>query len=241
MLKSKMVFLKQKIFPELFRSSDMLYLLKLKGIKVGKGTIFYHPGRTTIDASRPCLLEIGEYCKITSGVIILTHDYSRSVLRRTHGELLGEGKKTVIGNNVFIGMNSIILMGSEIGSNVIVGAGSVVSGKIPDNVVVAGNPAKVIRTIDEHYEIRKKKSLQEAVGYAIEFKKYYGRWPNEKELDPFYWLFSERSVDSLKKHGFRTNLGGDEEAEVIKCFLNSKPIFEGYKEFISYCEGKEKC
>ena len=96
MLKSKLILLKRKLFPELVTSSDMVYALKQCGIKIGKGTIFYHPGRTVVDVSRPCLLEIGEYCKITSGVIILTHDYSRSVLRRTHGEIIGEGKKRLL-------------------------------------------------------------------------------------------------------------------------------------------------
>jgi acetyltransferase-like isoleucine patch superfamily enzyme len=53
----------------------------------------------------------------------------------------------VIGNDCFIGMNSIILKGTTLGNNVIVGAGSVVSGNFPDNVIIAGNPAKIIRTI----------------------------------------------------------------------------------------------
>lgn len=241
MIKNKILLLKQKFFPELFKSSDMLYLLRSRGIKVGKGTIFYHPGRTVVDSGRPCLLEIGEYCKITSGVIILTHDYSRSVLRRKYGEIIGEGKKTVIGDNVFIGMNSIILMGTQIGSNVIIGAGSVISGKIPDNVVVAGNPAKIIRTLDEHYEIRKKKSREEAVGFALNFKELNGRWPTIKELDPFFGLFLERDRKLLSQNNLTTKLGGDDEEDVIKCFLDSKPIFNGYDEFISYCKGEEKC
>ncbi len=52
-----------------------------------------------------------------------------------------------IGDNCFIGMNSIILKGTTIGNNVVVGAGSVVSGKYPDNCIIAGNPAKIIRQI----------------------------------------------------------------------------------------------
>ena len=54
-----------------------------------------------------------------------------------------------IGKNVFIGMGSIILKGTQIGDNTVIGAGSVVSGVIPSNVVVAGNPAKVIREIEK--------------------------------------------------------------------------------------------
>ena len=54
-----------------------------------------------------------------------------------------------IGKNCFIGCNSIILKGTEIGDNCIVGAGAVVAGKFEDNVVIAGNPAKIIRRLGE--------------------------------------------------------------------------------------------
>ncbi len=52
-----------------------------------------------------------------------------------------------IGDNCFIGMNSIILKGTSLGNNVIVGAGSVVHGSFPDNCIIAGNPAKIIKHI----------------------------------------------------------------------------------------------
>ena len=51
----------------------------------------------------------------------------------------------MIGNDCFIGMNSIILKGTTLGNNVIVGAGSVVHGHFPDNVIIAGNPAKIVK------------------------------------------------------------------------------------------------
>lgn len=55
----------------------------------------------------------------------------------------------VIGDNCFIGMNSIILKGTTIGNNVVVGAGSVVHGTFPDNCIIAGNPARIIRQINQ--------------------------------------------------------------------------------------------
>ena len=54
-----------------------------------------------------------------------------------------------IGDGCFIGANSIILKGTTLGRNCVVGAGSVVSGNFPDNVIIAGNPAKIIRSNEE--------------------------------------------------------------------------------------------
>ncbi|MDO4893230.1 MAG: DapH/DapD/GlmU-related protein [Eubacteriales bacterium] len=56
-----------------------------------------------------------------------------------------------IGNNVFIGMNTIVLPGVKIGNNVVIGAGSIVSKDIPNNSVACGIPARVIETLDEYY------------------------------------------------------------------------------------------
>lgn len=58
-------------------------------------------------------------------------------------------KPIIIGERCFIGMNSIILKGSILGNNCIVGAGSVVNGQFPDNVIIAGNPAKIIKCLDK--------------------------------------------------------------------------------------------
>ena len=61
---------------------------------------------------------------------------------------LGIAKPITIGDNVWVGGNSTIVMGVTIGNNVIIGAGSVVTHDIPDNAVAVGNPAKVIRYIE---------------------------------------------------------------------------------------------
>ena len=60
--------------------------------------------------------------------------------------------KVVIGNNVFIGADAIILPNTKIGNNVIVGAGTVVTKDIPDNSVVVGNPGRVINNCDAYIE-----------------------------------------------------------------------------------------
>lgn len=96
--------------------------LSARGAKIGEKIVIYDPESVIIDKSRPWLLSIGSYTKITHGVVILTHDYSMSVLRRVYGEWIGEGDETVIGENCFIGMNAVLLMGTQLGNNVIVGA-----------------------------------------------------------------------------------------------------------------------
>lgn len=62
-----------------------------------------------------------------------------------------------IGSNVFIGMRSIVLPGTTIGDDVIIGAGSVVKGVVPAGTVWAGNPAKQIRDMDSFSAIREQK------------------------------------------------------------------------------------
>ena len=54
-------------------------------------------------------------------------------------------RSITIGDGCFIGANSIILKGTTLGKNCVVGAGSVVSGTFPDNVIIAGNPARIIK------------------------------------------------------------------------------------------------
>lgn len=233
-MKLPVLFLKfrLKYFPRFAGKYDFNEILRASGIKVGEGTIFYDPNSMSIDRQRPWMLKIGSYCKITKGTVILTHDYSRSVLRRAYGPIIGEAGETVIGDNVFIGMNSIILMGTKIGNNVIVGAGSVVSGTVPDNCVVAGNPARVIRTLDEHYRIRREKSIQEAGVYVRSFIEAYGRDPKIRECGPFFPLFLERSEEAVRSSGVNIELNGDERHEVLADFLRTEPVFSSYGEFL---------
>lgn len=101
------------------------------------------------------LIEIGENTIMSSNVLILVHDYSigsaiRSVRPVKKGAMPHFIKEVKIGNNVFVGARSIILPGTTVGDNTIIGAGSVVKGNIPSGVIVAGNPARVIKTTEEY-------------------------------------------------------------------------------------------
>lgn len=232
-MRKKMSIIK-KIKNKLFSPNSEEYIseLKEKGVKIGKGTIIWDPSSTVIDESRPWLLTIGEYVKITAGVVILCHDYSLSVMRRVYGEWIGEGQETVIGDNCFIGMNSTILMGTHIGNNVIVGAGSVVRGTVPDNVVVAGNPAKIICTLEEHYQNRKRKTAQEAIDCAQAYYRFYHKAPKPSDLSGFKFLFIPRDKKIVEEYGLNFYCNGDEPSEVEEAFYNCEPLWENYELFL---------
>lgn len=112
--------------------------LRRQGVKIGKNCKVH----TVSFSTEPYLVEIGNDAKITSGTIFITHD---GAVHCFEGEI-GGGifGRIIIGNNVFIGSNCIILLNTTIGHNCIIGAGSVVRGQFPDDSVIVGNPAKVI-------------------------------------------------------------------------------------------------
>ena len=119
--------------------------LRKKGVVVGNNTIIYVPSKTLIDLQNPHMIQIGENVKITEGVKILTHDFTWCVTSQIDGTITGNVGSVEIGNNVFIGMHSIILKGCTIGDNSIIAAGSVVCSDVPAGEIWGGNPAKFIK------------------------------------------------------------------------------------------------
>ncbi len=109
------------------------------GVKIGKDCLIFSMEFST----EPYLIEIGDHVVISSGTQFITHDGSVWLLRDSYPDI-GVFGKIKVGSNTFIGINCIILPNTEIGSNCILGAGAVVRGKIPDDSVVLGNPAKVV-------------------------------------------------------------------------------------------------
>lgn len=111
--------------------------------------------------SEPYLIKLGDNVKITYGVRFITHDGGAYVIRNIKQDnnihLYGQ---IIVGSNVFIGENSMILPGAKIGNNVIIGAGSIVTKSIPDNSVAAGVPAKVIGSIDNYIEKNINKKIE---------------------------------------------------------------------------------
>ena len=112
------------------------------GFTSGKNFVCY--SNCAVDGNLPWLVSVGDDVTISSNVRLLAHDAS-TVKVGAHTKI-GIVK---VGNNVFIGADSIVLCNTRIGDNVIIGAGSVVTRDVPSNSVYAGNPAKFVCTFDE--------------------------------------------------------------------------------------------
>lgn len=91
-------------------------------------------------------VRIGANCFLAPGVHIYTAGHPLDP--ETRNSMLEFGYPVTIGDNCWIGGRSVINPGVTIGNNVVVGSGSVVTKDVPDNVVVAGNPARIIKHID---------------------------------------------------------------------------------------------
>lgn len=102
--------------------------------------------------TEPWLISVGSNVYIAADVRFITHDLSYLMISNYLGEQnkLDKMGNISIGDNVFIGLKSIVLPGVNIGNNVIIAAGSVVVKDINDGAIVGGNPAKVIGSFDDY-------------------------------------------------------------------------------------------
>ena len=112
-------------------------------IEVGKN-FFANYNCTILDVAK---VKIGDNCQMAPNVSIYTAGHPIHPVSRNSG--YEYGKEVTIGDNVWIGGNSVICPGVTIGDHLVIGAGSVVTKDIPDWSVAAGNPCKVMRKITE--------------------------------------------------------------------------------------------
>lgn len=138
-----------KIVKELLGKSDGAYINPPfycdygTHIEVGKN-FFANYNCTILDVAK---VTIGDNCQLAPNVAIYTAGHPVHPDTRNSG--YEYGISVTIGDNVWIGGNSVICPGVRIGSNTVIGAGSVVTKDIPDWVIAAGNPCRVIREITE--------------------------------------------------------------------------------------------
>lgn len=114
------------------------------GINIHIGDDFLTNYNVTILDMAPVTIGNNVWIGPNVGIYAVAHPMEAAGRKKT----LGIAKPINIDDNVWIGGNAVVLMGVSIGKNVVIGAGSVVTHDIPDNAVAVGNPAKVIRYID---------------------------------------------------------------------------------------------
>lgn len=136
-------------------------------IEVGEN-FFANFNLTILDVGK---VTIGANCQIAPNVSIYTAGHPvHPAVRNTGYEY---GIPVVIGDNVWIGGSAVILPGVHVGNNVVIGAGSVVTKDLPDNVIAAGNPCRVIRKI------------------TADDRRYYF---HRQEIDPEAWAEIEKLI-----------------------------------------------
>lgn len=150
-----------RIYERWFRRGLAANDLRSRGLVVGRN--FNMLDGVKIDWSHCWHITIGDDVTLAPGVRILAHDASTKTY-------LGYTRiaKVDIGDRVFIGAGSIVLPGVRIGNDVVIGAGSLVSRDIPDKVVAAGNPARVLVGMDEYLD-RKRREMGEVPTFGEEY------------------------------------------------------------------------
>ena len=229
-------FIKKAIYGYACDSHSYISFLKSKGAKIGEDVNIFHIRNTHIDEVNPHLLTIGNHVSIV-GSCILTHDYSWSVIKTKTGKILGNQQPVTIGNNIFIGYGSNVLGGAEIGDNVIIGAHSVVSGKIESDSVYAGVPARKICTLSQFIEKREKKQLDEAVNVVARYYAAHNCFPPVGVLHEYFFLFTDATGPYIETFRDKLELCQNYE-DSIACLAETKPMFRTYEAFLDYCKEK---
>ena len=236
MLVSVKKLVKRLLAPNHYSNDAYVAYLRRGGAKVGDGTYFYSPKSRPVDETSLPFIEIGKNCRITQGVIILAHDYSYAALRPLYHKMLYKTGVTRIGDNVFIGMNAIIMMNVNIGDNVVIASGSVVTKDVPANSVVGGNPARVICTMEEYHNRLDANFEQFAKTYYERQSAYLGRDLQETEMS---WFMSLWESDKAREVFENSRVDGDDHAAVVADMMalpRKYASFEEFKRKVINCE-----
>ncbi|WP_243099302.1 MULTISPECIES: acyltransferase [Clostridia] len=223
---------KRIIMREKSDSQSFVKWLRRRGVKVGEETTVFRPDRSFIDTTRPWMVEIGNNVQITEGVTILTHGYDWAVLKCVYGDVLGSSGGVKIGDNVFIGMKATILKGVTIGNNVIIGANSLVNKDIPDNCIAAGNPCRVIMSLEEYYEKRKAVQYEEASQLVRKYRERYGKDPGKEALHEFFFLFEDNEKELFDSYRSMMELCSNSELSYAR-LKEHKKLFASFDEFLN--------
>ncbi|MXO60558.1 acyltransferase [Altererythrobacter salegens] len=134
-----------------------------------KGDVTIYGSALNMFSAEPYMVTLGNNVFISVGVRFVCHDGSTLPFRK-HYPSLDIAAPIIVGDNVFIGAGALILKGVAIGNDCIVGANSVVTKDVPSGHIVAGNPAKIIKTTAEWLESARLRSLE--IGHLHGEKKH---------------------------------------------------------------------
>lgn len=141
----------------------------------------------------------------------------------------------MIGNNVFIGMNTLILRNVKIGDNVIIGASSVVTQNCESGTVYAGNPAKPIMKIEDYIYKRKSLQLEEAKKLAQKYKERMGEIPPKSIFFEYFQLF-ESAESACKESKFFEQMHLCKNYEETQRYMDSYDReFQTFDDFLDFC------
>ena len=189
-------------------SQSYIKYLRSKGMKIGENCLIRDPRSFGIDLQRAHLITIGSDVRFNHNNQLIAHDATAKVFRLKYHDYLPSNGHITIGNNVWFARDVKVLKNVTIGDNCIIGLGSVVTHDIPSNSVAAGVPAKVVCTIDEYYEKRKKEALQESFEFAKGIVERHHRRPVPEDFtESFVWFVSGKDMDKYPKIPFKHQLG----------------------------------
>lgn len=182
------------------------YFVK-RGMTVGRN--FNRQSGTRLDPRNCWLISIGDDVIMSNKAQIIAHDFS--TMHLTGYVRFG---RVEIGDRVFIGANSTILMNVRVGNDVIIGAGSLVNKDVPDGMVVAGVPARVICTTEE-YRNKHVRMMSECPLFDKSDTAYAGVMSPEKRDGMLQAISGPRGgVFYAKFRNFRRNIGDGEMIEI---------------------------
>lgn len=145
--------------------------LRNSGMQIGERCRIF----SNIQSNEPYMIRIGDNVTVSGHVTFCTHDNGIIKVIEDKTDVVGP---ITVGNDCFIGMHSILMLGVTLGDNCIVGAGSVVTHSFPPHTVLAGNPARRICSTEEYADKYRDKAVnsKDSAGFRTR-KEFYEAHP----------------------------------------------------------------